>query len=131
MSKNKRSTNWTDAELRVVAKDFEEYYRKNPDKYQIISYFNEKKRLISRRTFYDKVKSNKHPILTEAYETVKDICIERIIDKGFTNSKAQALTIFLLKNISPKEYRDRQELDHSGELKFVPIEFVRAKNKKN
>jgi len=115
---NQYKQDWTDKEIRLLADDMYKFYKETATAYHLVHYFNSKDLQTSRSYVINTlVKKNEH--LKFRYHQVKDICIQRLMDNGFTSNKSVALSIFLLKNESPQEFKDKQEYEHSGTLKNI------------
>lgn len=125
--KKKRKTNcnrfvldWTQEKAERIADEMYKYYQEHPDKYHYVSFFNDND---LPRSYYTATIIKKYPYCSFVYEKVRDICIERILDKGFTNNKSTALAIFMLKNLAQDDFKDKQEVEHSGEFN-IDIQFL-------
>ena len=105
---NRYKDGYSKNDIVKIADDMLKFFYENRDKYQIISYTNIANN-VHRSTLYDWLQKKKVPYLNDAFARIKDICIERMIEKGITGNKAMALIIFLLKNISPEDYKDKFE----------------------
>lgn len=83
---------------------------------------------VSRETLYSWMDYN--PDFSDAIKLARQHAQEWWEETGqgqsrgrFEGSNATAM-IFMMKNQFPDDYRDRREIDHSGELKIVELDFT-------
>jgi hypothetical protein len=109
---------YTDEEIHTIADEMLSFIKKTKTAFHITSFATHK--MIRRQTLYDFAKKNTY--FAECFAIVKDILIDRSVKHGFTKGNNVTFPIFNLVNISEGEYKNKQEVNHSGSLSLGSID---------
>ena len=83
---------------------------------------------VHRETIYAWMET--HPAFSDAINLARQYALEwwETSGQGQTRGRYEGANatsmIFMMKNQFPDDYRDRREIDHSGELKIVEVDFT-------
>jgi hypothetical protein len=111
---NQFSLKYTSEEIEKLADEMVEYFTTNENAIYFTSFAIHK--MISRQRFYEFAKSNEY--FAFCFNHVKDIIVNRFVLRGM-DAKNAGFQIFGLKNIASDEFKDKQEVEHSGGVKII------------
>jgi hypothetical protein len=108
---------YEDYDIEKIADEMLEWFNKNKKSVHIVEFSTYKK--IRRQTLYEWEKKNDY--FAYCINIVRDLIIQRVAKHGFTRGNNAAFPIFYLVNISNGEFKNKQDITHSGSVSLDKV----------